>query len=105
VPHDRGQGRAGGFPASDAQCKTCHPESVERFAKLPFRRVYKLPDFIFFSHARHVTAKVECKTCHGEVAAQDLVQLEIKPTMKSCVDCHKANQATIVCTACHELNQ
>jgi hypothetical protein len=67
--------------------------------------VYQVPDFVFFSHARHGKAAVSCDTCHGTVTAKDTVEREVNLKMKFCVDCHKANSATIACNACHELNQ
>jgi hypothetical protein len=65
--------------------------------EIPSRPVQKLPDFVFFSHARHVSGKVECATCHAA--------FEVRYTMKACVDCHRQAKATLVCTACHELGQ
>jgi Class III cytochrome C family. len=53
-----------GFPGME-QCKVCHTDMAER--TIPSRRVYELPDFVFFSHARHAVSKVECKSCHGNV--------------------------------------
>jgi len=72
---------------------------------IPSRRVYKLPDFVVFSHAKHLVAKVECARCHGPVNERDRLTLEVEHTMKACVDCHRQTKATIVCTACHELGQ
>jgi Cytochrome c7 and related cytochrome c len=71
---------------------------------IPSRRVYKLPDFVIFSHARHVS-KLDCGDCHGDVNTQDALRIERPTTMKACVDCHKSHAATVVCTACHELTQ
>jgi hypothetical protein len=84
-------------------CKTCHVDMPEQ--PLPSRRVYKLPDFVVFSHARHAAAKQECAACHGDVPAQAKIQLHRSTRMAACVDCHKEHKATIVCNACHELGQ
>ena len=106
-----------GFPTV-AKCMTCHrtvkqdsPE-IQRLAALPAgrkpfpsQRVYSLPDYVFFSHARHRKAKVDCKSCHGDVLAQDVVTKQAPTSMKACVDCHKAHHATTTCNACHELSQ
>jgi len=91
-----------GFPAVD-QCKVCHVDMAER--KIPLSRVYRIPEFVFFSHGGHATAKVECKSCHGDVLQQETVKAEQQPKMKWCIDCHKQNKATIVCNSCHELGQ
>ena len=84
-------------------------EAIRRLAGLgkktaivPETPVYALPDFVFFSHAKH---KMSCEACHGNVWARDTVKLELNMKMKACVDCHKAKQATVACTVCHELSQ
>jgi hypothetical protein len=71
----------------------------------PAEQVYSVEDFVFFSHARHRKAGIDCKECHGDVAARDTVTLEIPVTMKSCVACHKARHASLTCDTCHELGQ
>jgi c(7)-type cytochrome triheme protein len=86
-------------------------EAIQRLAALakdtnivPGKPVYTLPDFVFFSHARH-KQKVSCNACHGNVWSSETVKLELSMKMKACVDCHKSNRATVACTACHELSQ
>ena len=35
---------------------------------VPWQRVYRVPDIVWFNHAVHVKeSKVECSVCHGEV--------------------------------------
>ena len=101
-----------GFPAAE-KCLVCHQRDGDGRAGLagevldhiPSQQLYKLPDFVFFSHARHGTAKVECRSCHGDVAARDVLELDHPPTMKACIECHRAKKAAIGCTTCHELGQ
>jgi hypothetical protein len=101
-----------GFPQQE-QCLVCHSRDGDGRAGLPgevldnipSQRLYKLPDFVFFSHAKHAAAKVACKSCHGDVAAQAVLEVKQPPTMKSCVDCHRTNRAAITCNTCHELGQ
>jgi hypothetical protein len=90
----------------------CHRDTVRRLAALPAntlivpeKPLYQLPDFVFFSHARHKTQQISCATCHGDVWADDVVKAQLRMMMKACVDCHKTHHATVVCTACHELTQ
>ena len=71
----------------------------------PAKPVYVLPDFAFFSHAKHAAAKVTCETCHGDVWKQATIQPVLLMKMSACVDCHKTKQATIVCNKCHDLSQ
>jgi hypothetical protein len=84
-------------------CQTCHPDKSSE--TIPSRRVYKLADYVFFSHAKHTAAKMECAACHGDVKAQAVLQRHRPITMAACVDCHKQQNATTVCNACHELGQ
>lgn len=87
------------FPAWKT-CLTCHTEKAEQ--AIPSQRIYKLPDFVFFSHARH---KADCAACHGDVKAQAKMEPHRSTKMAACVDCHKEHNATVVCNACHELGQ
>lgn len=91
-----------GFPEWKT-CKTCHVDKAER--TIPSRRVYKVPDFVFWSHEQHSLARIECTTCHGEVAAQDVLAEFRSTKMYACVNCHKEKKATVRCNACHELGQ
>jgi hypothetical protein len=106
-----------GFPEAQ-RCMVCHravktgSADVAKLAAMPQdrklapeTRVYRVPDFVFFSHARHGNAAAGCDTCHGAVMEKDIVEREVTLNMKFCVDCHKTKGATIVCNACHELNQ
>lgn len=90
------------FPAV-GQCKTCHPSMQER--KIPSGRIYKVKDFVLFSHAKHIAARAECRDCHGDVFSMDRVLPARATTMIACVDCHKERHATQQCNACHELGQ
>jgi Class III cytochrome C family len=107
-------GERAGFPAA-SKCMVCHREAakdaepIRRLAALaadttivPEKPLYVLPDFVFFSHARH---KKECQTCHGNVWAGDTVTQQLQMKMKACIDCHKENHAVVTCTVCHELGQ
>jgi len=91
-----------GFPDA-VQCRSCHVDMTDR--AIPAERIYRVADFVNFSHAAHAAGKVECQTCHGDVGRQDTLKVERPPTMTACVTCHKENKATLVCNACHELGQ
>ena len=52
-------------------------------------RVHELPDFVFFSHERHVSKGVQCESCHGDVKKMERI-VQVQPlTMGWCLDCHK----------------
>jgi quinoprotein glucose dehydrogenase len=96
-------GARAGFPAGQA-CLPCHREVPRTKVILPPSPVYRLPDFVFFRHSRHV-AKMACMVCHGDVWQQDPIVQVLPMKMKACVDCHQASHASVTCTVCHELSQ
>lgn len=109
-------GETAGLPKADV-CMTCHQtvaagsptiRKVAAYAKqhkpIHWVRVYKIQDFVFFSHNRHSNAKVACSACHGEVCKSDVLKQEVKFSMVFCVNCHKERKATVKCNACHTLS-
>ena len=72
---------------------------------VPWVRVYRVPAFVFFSHARHAAARIECAACHGPVEQSDLIAQEVPTNMKTCMECHRSRGASNHCNACHELGQ
>jgi hypothetical protein len=97
---------------------TCHREvkkdsiRIKRLASLgktatlfPKQQIYRVEDFVYFSHARHHRAGIDCRQCHGAVSEHDTVALEVPVTMKWCVECHKTHKASLGCNTCHELGQ
>jgi hypothetical protein len=110
-------GEKASFPAV-GKCMTCHramkkdSREIQRLAALgneatpfPSRQVYTVADFVFFSHARHRKAGIDCAHCHGAVGEREVITKEVPTTMKYCVDCHKARRASQDCNTCHELGQ
>ena len=110
-------GAKASFPV-EGKCMVCHAavkrdsDAIKQLAAIPRdahivpeRPLYKLPEFAYFSHARHSSAKIECEQCHGNVYEQDVVGLHMPMRMKACVDCHKANGVAGNCTTCHEAFQ
>jgi mono/diheme cytochrome c family protein len=130
---------AAGLPSVE-KCMGCHkivgaqdnPEIRkihaywERREPIPWVRVFKLPEFTFFTHKPHVRAGVACQQCHGPIEQmrvvgaltgpslgndlQNLVGLRPAPrplTMGWCVDCHRQQNAVagthapLDCVACH----
>ncbi|MFM2092621.1 MAG: Alternative complex protein [Planctomycetota bacterium] len=56
---------------------------------LHWARVHKLPDHVYFNHAQHVGAGVDCTTCHGPVQSMVVMRQHSDLTMKWCLDCHR----------------
>lgn len=90
-----------GMPSS-ATCLPCHNPAWLRGAAfqpvhfslasghpIPWRRVNRLPDFVFFNHAVHLNGGVGCESCHGRVDQMAEVRQAAPLTMKWCLDCHR----------------
>lgn len=113
-----------GLPQPDT-CMTCHaaviikstrkhkPLSLEMaklkgFAdrgEIPWRRIYREPAYVFFSHRRHVVvAKIECAACHGDLPSEEAPASRpfVNQTMQWCTDCHQQKHASLDCNSCHK---
>ena len=120
-----------GRPAT-AFCLSCHSggegkgeeKKIQAFGEggreIPWRRVWRLPPHVFFSHQTHVAgAKVTCQTCHGPMETLDRPPARPlkKLTMSDCIGCHEkwqrpgetatqpvrvaARRPSTDCNACH----
>lgn len=83
-------------------CMNCHsvvkPESpwIQKLKEhykngepIQWVKVHDLPDFVNFSHKRHVTKGVACETCHGDVKNMARISQAMPMTMGWCLDCHR----------------
>lgn len=77
---------------------------MQKGQEIPWARVYRLPESgnVIFTHKRHVKARVDCATCHGNAGSSMRVTREVEHTMTSCMDCHRSNNASIDCLTCHK---
>jgi hypothetical protein len=98
-----------------SQSELLAPVRASFFSGTPisWKRIHKLPDFVYFHHGVHTQGGIPCARCHG--AVQDMARVyRVSPlTMKWCLDCHRnppvrgepAQQDTVTalttCTACH----
>jgi hypothetical protein len=56
-------------------------------------KVHNLPDFVFFSHAQHVSiGKIDCAECHGDVKKMDIIVQVSDLSMGWCVECHRTRK-------------
>ncbi len=98
------------------KCMLCHQSimttspTIQKLAQLQkegkeisWIQVYRLPDFVFFSHQKHMDAKVGCKVCHGAVGDSDVLRQEKDISMVSCVNCHKFHKVSTSCGLCHNI--
>jgi hypothetical protein len=82
---------------------------------IPWIKVHDLPDFVHFTHKRHVLANIECQTCHGPVETMDRITVSSRAVngsaqvghpwkMGLCLSCHRENEVVngIDCLTCHK---
>lgn len=69
---------------------------------IQWARIHRVPDFVAFDHRSHTAADVACQECHGPVETMERVRQHSTLLMGWCVDCHRQNQATLDCGACHQ---
>lgn len=79
----------------------------ERGEPIPWVRVNTQPDFVFFSHQSHLSASLNCETCHGDVGQMEVVHPVVKMDMGWCLDCHLKQPEEKVarladCLTCHK---
>jgi hypothetical protein len=90
-----------GFPSA-ATCLGCHAQiwmqspildAVKRsyFSGEPirWRRVYALPEYVYFDHSIHLAKGVGCKSCHGRVDQMASLARAPELSMGFCLGCHR----------------
>jgi hypothetical protein len=83
-------------------CMTCHSQiwtgapmlaevrnSLASGKPLQWRRVARLPDYVYFNHSIHIARGVPCVTCHGRVDRMPLLARAEPFHMAWCLDCHR----------------
>ena len=83
-------------------CMNCHARVREKSPKLqmvrdsyasgqpiPWVKVHRLPDYVYFNHQAHVVNGVSCVSCHGRVDQMVEVRQVSSLSMAWCLDCHR----------------
>ena len=116
------EGRHSTLPSTDT-CMNCHSvvgqdkEWVlvlkgyyERGEPIPWVKVHDLPDFVYYDHSAHLKAvddkgvpKLDCPTCHVDIATAETVTVKMKFNMGWCVECHRKPDMAgpMDCVTCH----
>jgi hypothetical protein len=89
-------------------CMNCHTQIMKDSPKIKpllesyttgkpvlWERVHELPDYVYFSHAAHVTRGVSCVECHGRVDRMPEVYQHEMLSMGWCLDCHREPNAKL----------
>ena len=110
-----GEYRVAGIPNIEL-CRACHstdaisrrPEAlkvveyVKAGRKIPWKRMYELPEFVVFPHWIHIQSGVDCSTCHGLTGTSERpVKMVDRDYMEWCIHCHRKRGASIDCYTCH----
>jgi hypothetical protein len=71
---------------------------------IPWIKVYDVPDFVHFTHKRHIKADLECQQCHGPVETMDRITRQQPLRMPWCVECHTRKEVENGrdCWTCHK---
>lgn len=98
-----------------AKCLSCHraiaTERLEirkllgyqqRGEAIRWQRIHELPDFIYFSHKRHIKGGFDCAACHGAVAEMKEIKQVRSLRMGWCISCHRSRSASFDCATCHK---
>ncbi len=96
------------------KCMLCHSVIIPDFPAIkklsgyyfsakpvPWKRIYRLPDYVHFSHQIHIARGFDCSECHGDVKAMQRVGKARVIDMNFCVGCHWRNGASDSCFRCH----
>ncbi len=87
---------------STQTCMTCHTQVKKESPKLeivrqswetgqsiPWVKIHKAPDYVYFNHAIHVNSGVSCYSCHGQINQMAVVWHDQPQSMGWCLECHR----------------
>ena len=93
--------RHANVPSADT-CMNCHkiartdkPEIMkltkyyEENKPIPWKRVHKLPEHVYFNHSVHVNKGLKCQECHGQIQEMAIVGQQKPFMMSHCLECHR----------------
>ncbi len=83
-------------------CMGCHSTILPKSPKLslliksfrtgeaiPWVKVHRLPDYVYFDHSAHIAAGVGCESCHGRIDRMEVVYQAKTLSMSWCLSCHR----------------
>jgi len=65
---------------------------------IPWKKIHDVPDFVHFSHKRHIQVGFDCTECHGEIFQHDVLSTQTMVadlSMGWCMKCHTEGRQTI----------
>ncbi|MGJ3243990.1 MAG: cytochrome c3 family protein [Opitutales bacterium] len=70
-------------------------ESYASGEPIPWVRIHKTPEYVYFNHAVHVNRGISCLHCHGQVNEMEVVYHAEPLSMAFCLECHRAPEKYI----------
>ncbi|MBT4087119.1 MAG: cytochrome c3 family protein [Deltaproteobacteria bacterium] len=70
----------------------------EKRQPIPWKKIHDVPDFVHFSHKRHIKVGFDCTECHGDIAQIDVISMKIMfadLSMGWCMQCHTKNHPVV----------
>jgi hypothetical protein len=64
-------------------------DGVNNRPSVPWVRIHKAPDYVYFNHAIHVNRGVSCVECHGRIDQMEEVYHSKSLSMGFCLECHR----------------
>jgi len=64
---------------------------------IPWKKIHDVPDFVHFSHKRHINVGLDCTDCHGDIMQQELISFNSMIndlSMGWCMECHNTVHPT-----------
>lgn len=74
----------------------------ERREPIPWVRLQRLPDFVYFTHEMHLRTGLQCADCHGRVERVSHTPRAAGYEMGWCLTCHRQRGASQDCWICHK---
>ncbi|HEY1081839.1 MAG TPA: cytochrome c3 family protein [Prosthecobacter sp.] len=56
---------------------------------IPWVKIHKAPDYVYFNHSAHLNRGISCQSCHGQVNEMEVVKHAEPQSMGWCLDCHR----------------
>lgn len=91
-----------GVPSTNT-CMNCHSailtdspalalvrQSYESGQPIPWVRVHKVPDYVYFNHSAHLNRGISCVHCHGQINEMERVYQAKSLSMSFCLECHRS---------------
>ena len=62
---------------------------------VPWVRIHKVPDYVYFNHAIHVNRGISCVECHGRIDQMKVVHHAKHLSMSFCLECHRRPEESL----------